>query len=642
MREAVFRTNVTKYIGLAATLLLLGLFFRWNLNQTVTVYAENNSFQDSANNGTAVQGIYSFSDNETEGGYTLPDSQTGITLYYQIYDRDKKEVYISGYKYDGSYTANNRVELYLPAKIRHGYGTDRDDGSGSDSDGNKTGGDGDEYTVVGVNGSVFKNFAYLSSVTFPKTGTYEWIGQEAFAGCPLTGVTLSEGLKEIRDMAFYGCSQLQQVEIPRSVNLIGTGVFANCERLQVISVLSGNQKYCADYGILYSVNKDVLIQYPAGKSMIANTTDGVYQIGSNSCQVRMIGDRAFEGCKFTCSTIGIYETVTAIGDYAFYGCTNLSRVKIPSSVQTIGQYAFSNCFTGLVIECHKASRAETFASGYGIATSITCTVNFYDSNKLVKTEEVPAGGSASAPVLTERPGYTLTWDKDYTNVQQNLNVYSSWKQNYTVTFKDSYSGQVMQVASYFGGSVTPPAWTREGYILGWDTTAYTYVTKDLTVNAVWLISMTGGDITEEKPQVGDTRTINNITYQVTRASVSDPRVKAVGCTKQTLTSLVIPDTITFGGVTYKVTNIGANAFRDMPKLTKLEIGKYVVKINRAAFYNCPKLKTITIHSKRLTGVAAKAFSKIYVKAKINVPNAYIKKYKTLLLDGGLSTYAKVY
>ena len=168
------------------------------------------------------------------------------------------------------------------------------------------------------------------------------------------------------------------------------------------------------------------------------------------------------------------------------------------------------------------------------------------------------------------------------------------------------------------------------------------VTKNLTVNAVWLVSMTDGTITEEKPKIGDTRTINYVTYQVTRTTSSDPRVKAVGCTKRTLTTLTLPDTITFGGVTYKVTNVGTYAFRDMPNLTTLTIGSKVIKINRAAFYNCPKLKAITIRSKKLTSVVEKAFSKTYVKAKVNVPNAYIKKYKTYLQDAGLSVYATVY
>ncbi|MCI5934272.1 MAG: leucine-rich repeat domain-containing protein, partial [Lachnospiraceae bacterium] len=188
----------------------------------------------------------------------------------------------------------------------------------------------------------------------------------------------------------------------------------------------------------------------------------------------------------------------------------------------------------------------------------------------------------------------------------------------------------------------PPAWTRSGYVLGWDSDEYKYVQGNTVINAVWMVSLTGGDITEQKAVVGDTRTINYITYLVTRVKTGDNRVQVVGCTKKSLTSVTIPNTVTFGGRSYKVTNIGAGVFRDMPSLAKLSIGKNVIKINKYAFYNCPKLKSIVIHSYVMTTVGERAFKKIYVKAKINVKNTYIKKYKNLLTDAGLSRYATVY
>jgi hypothetical protein len=40
------------------------------------------------------------------------------------------------------------------------------------------------------------------------------------------------------------------------------------------------------------------------------------------------------------------ETVTSIGNYAFYNCTGLTNVVIPETVTSIGNFAFSNC-TGL-------------------------------------------------------------------------------------------------------------------------------------------------------------------------------------------------------------------------------------------------------------------------------------------------------
>lgn len=609
MGKSVIKKHWAALAGLAVIFLLAGSILQGWQSRTVIAHAAVYTDQE-------LTGHAQYTGTAVEGGYTDANPE-GFTFYYQVYgNREDRKVCISGYSYAGQATTT----LTLPAKI-------------------KPEGETESYTVIGVNGSVFANCAYISSVVFGST--YEWVGAEAFMGCPITTISFNDGMKELRDRAFYNCPLLTEATIGQNVTSIGTGVFANCAKLSKITVLGGNQKYCAEYGVLYSKDKTQLIQWPAALA-VANSIDSNYTIGSASCPVRMICDRAFEGCIYLEKIENLYPTITTIGEKAFYGCTGLISAKIPSTVVKIGDSAFSNCSPRLVIACDKGSYAETFAKSYGISTSVTCTVNFYDGSTLLKTEEVLVGGSASAPIVSERSGYTLTWDKDYTNVQQNLNVYTSWKQNYTVTFKDAYSGQVTEVVSYYGGSATPPVWTRKGYILGWDTTAYTYVTKNLTVNAVWLVSMTDGAITEETPQIGDTRTINYITYQVTRATSSDPRVKAVGCTKQTLTTLVIPTYITFGGVRYKVTNIGANAFRDMPNLTTLVIGKSLIKINRAAFYNCPKLKTITIYSKKLTGVVEKAFSKTYVKAKVNVPNAYIKKYKTYLQDAGLSVYATVY
>lgn len=553
-----------------------------------------------------------------EGGYTDPTAE-GFVFYYQIYgSRSDNKVCISGYSYSGSGT----VALQLPTTIQET-------------------GQLQPYTVVGVNGDVFANCPYISSVTFGST--YEFVGAQAFMGCPLTSVSFNHNgtMKTLNDRAFYRCRQLTSVTIPASVTSIGTGVFADCTSLNAITVVNGNQKYCAINGVLYTMSRDVLIQWPAALT-VGNSIDNTCVIGSSDCPVRVIGDKAFEGCIYLNRITDMYQTVTTIGEQAFMNCSGLSEVKIPSTVVTIGNQAFYGCAPGLIIRCDKASAAETWAKNNGITTSVTCVVRFYDGSSLIKTEEVTMGGSASAPVLNERSGYTLTWDKDYTNVQQNLDVHASWKQNFTVTFKDAYSGQTTEVTSYYGGTVTPPVWTRTGYKLGWDTTAYTYVTKNLTVNAVWLVSMTDTPITEEVPAVGDTRTINNITYQVTRASTSDPRVWAVGCTKQTLTTLTIPDRITFGGVSYKVVQVGKNAFRDMPKLTTVTLGKNLTRIRQSAFYNCPKLKNITFSGKKITGMGQKAFSKTYVKAKVNVPNASITKYKRYLLDAGLSTYAKVY
>ena len=58
--------------------------------------------------------------------------------------------------------------------------------------------------------------------------------------------------------------------------------------------------------------------------------------------VTSIGYRAFKGCSGLTSMI-IPSGVTSIGDEAFYGCSGLTSLTIPSSVTSIGELAFEGC-----------------------------------------------------------------------------------------------------------------------------------------------------------------------------------------------------------------------------------------------------------------------------------------------------------
>ena len=58
--------------------------------------------------------------------------------------------------------------------------------------------------------------------------------------------------------------------------------------------------------------------------------------------VTAIGDIAFDGCT-SLTEISIPNSVTAIGDSAFDGCTSLTEISIPNSVTAIGDSTFSDC-----------------------------------------------------------------------------------------------------------------------------------------------------------------------------------------------------------------------------------------------------------------------------------------------------------
>lgn len=121
----------------------------------------------------------------------------------------------------------------------------------------------------------------------------------------------------------------------------------------------------------------------------------------------------------------------------------------------------------------------------------TYTVRFYAWNggSLLKTETVPKGGNATAPTTPTRTGYTWNgWDKSFTNVQSNLNIYGTWTiKTYTVRFYAWDGGSLLKTQTVnHGNSATPPADpTRSGYTFtGWSP-PYNNVTSNLNVYGQW-------------------------------------------------------------------------------------------------------------------------------------------------------------
>ena len=125
-------------------------------------------------------------------------------------------------------------------------------------------------------------------------------------------------------------------------------------------------------------------------------------------------------------------------------------------------------------------------------TYFTVTFKDYDG-KVLKTESVEAGKSATSPANPTRDGYTFKgWDKDFNIVNSDLIVTATYeKENealtyFTVTFKD-YDGRTIKTESVEKGkSATAPANpTRDGYTFkGWDK-AFNNVVSNLSVMATY-------------------------------------------------------------------------------------------------------------------------------------------------------------
>ena len=127
-----------------------------------------------------------------------------------------------------------------------------------------------------------------------------------------------------------------------------------------------------------------------------------------------------------------------------------------------------------------------------------------------------------------------------------------------------------------------------------------------------------------------------ISYKV--ISSKSPTVSLTGMSVKNAREITVPDNVTVGKKTYKVTEIAANAFKNNKKLKKVTIGKNIERIGKNAFYGCKNLKTVKIKTLKLSKkkVGKNAFKKIHTKAKFTVPKKKLKTYKTVLKARGVT------
>ena len=115
------------------------------------------------------------------------------------------------------------------------------------------------------------------------------------------------------------------------------------------------------------------------------------------------------------------------------------------------------------------------------------TVTFKDGEKVVKTEEVEYGNGATAPTDLAKEGYTLSWDKAFDSIKENTEVNAVWTANkYTVTFKDGDKVVKTEEVEYGKGATAPADLTKEGYTLSWDK-AFDSIKENTEINAVWTV-----------------------------------------------------------------------------------------------------------------------------------------------------------
>ena len=240
-----------------------------------------------------------------------------------------------------------------------------------------------EYTVPDgikiIYGFAFMNCSSLTGITISDGVT--GICWRAFSGCSsLASVTLPDSLTDIGSLAFENCSSLTDVTIPGSVSNIYTGAFSGCTNLNGMWVADSNLVFCSDeYGVLFNKNKTELIQAPG--SIL-----GAYRIPDS---VTKIGEEAFYGCK-RLTGVMIPNSVTHIDLGAFSNCSSLTSVTIPDSVTNIYPWAFDHCSSLTAINVSAGNRAYASENGVLFTKDRTKLVT-YPCGKKDPAYKIPEG-----------------------------------------------------------------------------------------------------------------------------------------------------------------------------------------------------------------------------------------------------------
>lgn len=158
-------------------------------------------------------------------------------------------------------------------------------------------------------------------------------------------------------------------------------------------------------------------------------------------------------------------------------------------------------------------------------------------------------------------------------------------------------------------------------------------------------------------------TISGKKYQVTNARSKKGTVAITGLSSKKAETLSVPNTVKIYGITYKVTSVGKNAFRELSKLKSAKVGDNVTTIGYGAFYKCPALKSVTL-GKNVKSIGNHAFCRdvklrtltlngtaltkvgehvLYKAANLTIkaPSSKVKTYKKLFTNKGTKNFKVV-
>ena len=395
------------------------------------------------------------------------------------------------------------------------------------------------------------------------------IGDHAFDHCEsLVSIDLPGYIRTIEGNTFMHCTSLEAITIPESVTRIDSGAFMNCENLKTV-MMSKNIKEICNYAFANCPNlqdvyydgtkadRDAITVEEANEPLMNavwhykeatswKLEDGVLTIsgeGAMENYAKAVKQPWYEN-RSQITSVVVKDGITEIGDFAFYGLTNLKEVSIADSVTKIGHYALKNC--SALSEVQLPEKLESIGESAFYGCTALKDITFH--------ENVQSIGSYALARCTELK--KVVFEGDAPEIQ--MGVFSGVRAS--VSYPEEKASWTEDKKQNYGGQLS---WNQP---LPWD-----------VVNHVLTITsddcMKNYESATKAPWYANRADITSIVVTEGVTKIGDYAFYGYS----NLTSVQLPDSLE---------SIGNYAFKNCGKLSEITLPEKVSAIGESAFYSC--------------------------------------------------------